>query len=177
MSKATKRHFVIKPSSMSTNVFCMLLMTDMLPEWSTVDAEEIETGGSFDASGAFLSSKVTPPLSLFTCCFRSAIHIILTWFYKLSFIAMPVVVERAATLVHVDADIIGLHSQAPVYLRTSWRYINTVLLCVRKVIHSEDHLLLFVIVLFWPVMIHYYYYLLYCGFPDCVGSVCMLLYL
>ena len=33
-------------------------MTDV-PEWSTVDAEEIETGGSFDASGAFLSSKVT----------------------------------------------------------------------------------------------------------------------
>ena len=34
-------------------------VTDMLPEWSTVDAEEIYTGGSFDASGAFLSSKVS----------------------------------------------------------------------------------------------------------------------
>jgi len=37
----------------------MFPMTDALPEWSTVDADEIETGGSFDASGAFLSSRVT----------------------------------------------------------------------------------------------------------------------
>jgi len=35
-------------------------VTEVLPEWSTVDAEELETGGSFDASGAFLSSKVIP---------------------------------------------------------------------------------------------------------------------
>jgi len=41
------------------------MFPDVLPEWSTVDAEEIETGGSFDASGAFLSSKVTLHLFLF----------------------------------------------------------------------------------------------------------------
>ena len=52
---------------------CVLPMTDVLPEWSTVDAEEIETGGSFDASGAFLSSKVTARHSLFTSL-HAAIH-------------------------------------------------------------------------------------------------------
>jgi len=42
-----------------SSAVCLWLVTDVLPEWSTVDAEEIETGGSFDATGAFLSSKVT----------------------------------------------------------------------------------------------------------------------
>ena len=33
-------------------------LTDALPEWSTADANDMDELGTFDASGAFMSTKV-----------------------------------------------------------------------------------------------------------------------